>query len=247
MYKVVLIDDEEMILKGLSQVVDWERYNCHIVGTADDGVCGLKLIQEKDPDIIFTDIRMPNKDGLEMLEEIKTLIKSKQVTIMTGFRDLEYAQQAIKLGITRYLLKPSQIEEIEEAIMCMVERLEEMNGKNQQKTDNYLVNSVLSYIEEHYNDKVTLAEIADKYFVSVWHLSKLINKYCDKNFRDLLNEVRMKYAKQFLLENNAKVYEVSERVGIMDITYFSKVFKKYTDMTPNEYRRRHFNGHNGES
>lgn len=236
MYRVVLIDDEEIILRGLQGVVEWHKYGCEIVGTADDGISGLALIQNTKPDIIFTDIRMPGKDGLEMLEELKPELKEMQVTIMTGFRDLEYAQQAIKLGITRYLLKPSQIEEIEEAILCMVENIEEKRGQLKQQTDNYLVNNVLEYIEVHYNDKVTLAEIAEQNYVSVWHLSKLINKYCNKNFRELLNEIRMEHAKHFLLEDNSKIYAVSERVGITDITYFSRVFKKYVGVTPNEYR-----------
>ncbi|MHC1750686.1 MAG: response regulator [Cellulosilyticaceae bacterium] len=236
MYRVVLIDDEEIILRGLQGVVEWQKYGCEIVGTADDGVSGLALIQNIKPDIIFTDIRMPEKDGLEMLEALKSELKEMQVTIMTGFRDLEYAQQAIKLGITRYLLKPSQIEEIEEAILCMVENIEEKRGYLRQQTDNYLVNNVLDYIDRHYSDKVTLAEIAEQNYVSVWHLSKLINKYCNKNFRELLNEIRMEHAKHFLLEDNSKVYAVSERVGITDITYFSRVFKKYVGVTPNEYR-----------
>lgn len=242
MYKVVLIDDEEIILRGLCDVVAWEKYNCKIVGKAYDGIEGIKLIEEVQPDIIFTDIRMPNKDGLYMLNRLKEQLKNKQVTIMTGFRDLEYAQQAIKIGITRYLLKPSEIEEIEEAIVCMVKNLEENQVhriepiEELDKTDNYLVNNVLDYIENNYNNKVTLAEIAAKNYVSVWHLSKLINKNCNKSFRELLNQTRIKHAKRILMEDNPKIYEVSEKVGITDITYFSKIFKKYTGMTANEYR-----------
>jgi len=236
MYSVVLIDDEEVILKGLRSVVDWEKYNCKIVGQADDGIEGIKLIEKVNPDIIFTDICMPNMDGLDMLERIKTQLKNKEVTVMTGYGDIEYARQAIKFGITRYLLKPSQLEEIEEALTCMKENLDDRRGVNRNKIDNYLVEQVMQYVESHFDEKITLSEIADKNFVSVWHLSKLISKYCNKNFKDIVNEIRMKHAKKFLLEGNYKIYEVSEKVGISDITYFSKVFKKYNSCTPNEFR-----------
>jgi YesN/AraC family two-component response regulator len=241
-YKVVLVDDEEIILRGLCDVVPWEKYNCKIIGKADDGQEGIKLIKSTQPDMIFTDIRMPNMDGIEMLYAVQEQLKSKQVTVMTGFRDLEYAQQAIKLGVTRYLLKPSEIEEIEEAILCMIQHLDEnkensrQRAKQPDKTENYIVNNVLDYIESAYNNKMTLADIAEKNYVSVWHLSKLINKYCHKSFRELLNQTRIKYAKELLTGSNAKIYEVAENVGITDITYFSKMFKKYTGITPNEYR-----------
>lgn len=242
MYKVVLVDDEEIILRGLCDVVPWEKYNCKIIGRADDGQEGIKLIKSTQPDIIFTDIRMPNMDGIEMLYAVKEQLKGKQVTIMTGFRDLEYAQQAIKLGVTRYLLKPSEMEEIEEAILCMIQHLDDNKENREQrikepdKTENYMVNNVLDYIESAYNSKMTLADIAEKNYVSVWHLSKLINKYCHKSFRELLNQTRIKYAKELLTGSNVKIYEVAENVGITDITYFSKIFKKYTGVTPNEYR-----------
>lgn len=236
MYRVVLIDDEEVILKGLRSVVDWEKYNCEVVGQANNGIEGIRLIERENPDIIFTDICMPTMDGLDMLERIKNQLKDKEVTVMTGHVDLEYARQAIKYGITRYLLKPSWLEEIEESLICMQENLDERRGVNRNKIDNYLVEQVLQYVESHYDEKITLSEIAEKNYVSVWHLSKLISRYCNKNFKDIINETRMKHAKKFLLEGNYKIYEVSEKVGISDITYFSKIFKKYAACTPNEFR-----------
>lgn len=236
MYSVVLIDDEEVILNGLSSVVDWEKFGCEIIGRANDGVEGIKFIEKAEPDIIFMDICMPNMDGLEMLDRLKSRLKDKEITIMTGYGDLEYARQAIKYGITRYLLKPSQLEEIEEALASMVENLDARRGVYKNKIDNYVVEQVIAYVENHYDEKITLAEIADINFVSVWHLSKLISKYCNKNFKDIVNEIRMEKAKKLLLEKNYKIYEVSEKVGISDITYFSKVFKKYSGCTPNEYR-----------
>jgi len=86
MYKVVIIDDECEIRKGMSNLVNWERYGCQVVGTADNGVEGKKLIKELKPHIIFTDIRMPICDGLEMLSQLKeeiadiAQIKKPQIT-----------------------------------------------------------------------------------------------------------------------------------------------------------------------
>ena len=237
MYKVVIIDDEFVIRDGMCSIVNWEKYDCEVVGTADDGLEGKKIIETLQPDIIFVDIHMPNCDGLKMLEALKDTIKDTQVTIMTGFGEFTYAKQAIKLGVTRYLMKPSQMDEIEDAMACMVENLNIKTGKLYFKTENFLVNSVLKAVDERYDMKLTLTDIAEENQVSVCHLSKLISKYCDKTFKEILNETRIKSAKKILLSTNLKVYEVSEKVGITDVTYFSKIFKKYADgMLPNEYR-----------
>ena len=237
MYKVVIIDDEYVIRDGMSTIVDWAKYDCEVVGTADDGVEGKKIIEKLQPDIIFTDIKMPNCDGLQMLESLGDVLKNKEVAIMTGFGEFEYAKKAIKLGVTRYLMKPSQMDEIKDAMVCMVENLDSKTGKSHYNTENFLANSVLKSIEERYSEKLTLTIIAEENEVSVSHLSKLTNKYCGKTFKELLNETRIKYAKKILIETNLKVYEVSEKVGITDVTYFSKIFKKYSSgMLPNEYR-----------
>ena len=123
MYKVIIVDDEPIICEGLRISVKWEEYNCEVVGTAGNGLEGLELVRELHPDIIFSDISMNNMDGLAMVAAIKSEFPRTEVCLLTGYRNFEYAQQAIKLGVTRYLLKPSQMDEIHEAIECMTNNL----------------------------------------------------------------------------------------------------------------------------
>ena len=84
MYKVVLVDDEHLILEGLKRVVPWEKMGCCVTGTASDGMSGMQLIRETAPDIVFTDIRMPNMDGLTMLAALKSEYPHMQVTVLTA-------------------------------------------------------------------------------------------------------------------------------------------------------------------
>lgn len=125
MYGVVIIDDEPIIVEGLSKSVNWNAQNCQVVGTAYSGEEGLQVIRKEKPDIIFSDIRMPYMDGLSMIAAIKSEFPGTQIAILTGFRDFDYAQRAIKLGVTRFLLKPSKMDEIEEALVVMTKKLEE--------------------------------------------------------------------------------------------------------------------------
>ncbi len=123
MYKVLIVDDEPVICEGLKRSVPWDRYQCEVVGTAEDGLEGLEKMRELRPDILFSDIAMNNMDGLAMVAAIRSEYPDTQVCLLTGYRNFEYAQRAITLGVTRFLLKPSRMSEIEEAISAMTQRL----------------------------------------------------------------------------------------------------------------------------
>ncbi len=115
-YKVVLVDDEPFIRKGMLNIINWEKLGCMVVGEAGNGMEGIELIRKEMPDIIITDIRMPEIDGLEMIRTIKNILPNSQIVILTGYRDFEYLQEALKLGASSYLLKPSKIEKLTAAI-----------------------------------------------------------------------------------------------------------------------------------
>ena len=119
MYKVVLVDDEAIIVEGLRQVVDWSAHNCQVAALAQDAVTGAQAIRTHRPDILFTDIKMPGEDGLTMLAGLKGEFPRMQIAVLTGYRDFEYARRAIRLGVSRFLLKPSRMEELLEALEYM--------------------------------------------------------------------------------------------------------------------------------
>ena len=99
--KVALVDDEQIILNGLQSVIDWKSFGCEVVGTAADGRSGLDLVRNMKPDILLTDIRMPNMDGIAMIAALKSEFPRIQVSILTAYRDFEYARKAIGLGVSR--------------------------------------------------------------------------------------------------------------------------------------------------
>jgi DNA-binding NarL/FixJ family response regulator/bacterioferritin-associated ferredoxin len=126
MYRVVLIDDEKIIVEGLRRIIPWDTYGCQVVGTASDAEEGAQMIRTLQPQILFTDIRMPGADGLTMLAGLRSEFPDMQVTVLTGYRDFAYAQEAIRLGVTRFLVKPSKMDELKEAVAAMVNRLDRL-------------------------------------------------------------------------------------------------------------------------
>ena len=109
MYKVMIIDDEPIIVEGLSRSIPWGKWNCEVVATANDGYEGRELIQKYKPNMIFCDISMPELDGLTMIAGLISEFEDMEISILTGYRDFDYAQQAVNLGVTRFLLKPSNM------------------------------------------------------------------------------------------------------------------------------------------
>lgn len=254
MYKVIIIDDEDIIVEGLQKVVEWEKFDCQVVASAHDAKSGAKAIREYHPDILFTDIKMPNMDGLTMLAGLKSEFPDMQITVLTGYRDFEYAKRAVNIGVTRFLLKPSKMNEIQEALTVMTANLGKNNTSDDglvtedviknpetieetpETSNSFIVKTALKYIENHYSEKLTLTELAEKTYVSQWYLSKLLNKYTHQSFCDLLNQTRITKAKQLLEDPSLRIYEISDMLGFNDVTHFSKIFKKIEQISPNEYR-----------
>ncbi len=195
MYKVVIVDDEPLIVEGLRKIINWESYNCVVVGCASSGKEGLEIVEKLQPDILFTDIRMPGMDGLTMVAGLRSEHRDMQVIILTGYRDFDYAREALNLGVFRYLVKPSKMKELEEAMEGVGEKLKEL-GKDREEADqsdntnanNFIVKQAVAYMEQHYREKLQLTDVAEKVYVSHWHLSKLLNS-TGKSFSDMLNEI----------------------------------------------------------
>lgn len=250
MYRVMLVDDEPIIVEGLMRSVEWEKWNCRVVATANDGLEGKRLIEEERPDIVFLDICMPEMDGLRMIASIHSEFPNLEVCVLTGYRDFEYAREAIRLGVTRFLLKPSNMDEIEEAIEVMRANLQkkgnfgdsepkdEAEESKESSSSSFIVKNALAYIEENYTQKLTLSEVAEKNYVSQWHLSKLLNRHTGQSFSDILNHVRIERAKELLKDPALRIGDISEQVGFLDMAHFSRVFKKQEGVSANEYRNR---------
>jgi YesN/AraC family two-component response regulator len=259
-YKVIIVDDEDTIVTGLSRLLPWAKYGCEVSATANNGESALALIRELRPDILFTDIKMPGMDGLSMIAAFRSEFPDMQITILSGYPQFDYAQRAIRLEVSNYLLKPSKMDELESALARMTEILDKRKGsalsqgegegahlsvsgdsddtepESAESAGNFVTRNAVRYIEEHYNERLTLTDVAQNVYVSQWHLSKLISRYTNQSFNDLLNSVRIAKAKELLANPCLKIWEISEMVGFSDVTHFSRIFKKLEGKSANEYR-----------
>ncbi len=114
--KVAIVEDNALVIRSLVETIDWAGLGCEICGTATDGLSGEQLILDRQPDILLTDIRMPNRDGLAMIEAVREKLPAMKVIIITGYDHFQYASKAIKLAVFDYILKPIRNEELIAAV-----------------------------------------------------------------------------------------------------------------------------------
>lgn len=116
MLKVVIADDERMICLLIASLLDWKKYGFEIAGLAYNGVEALELIEKHRPDVVISDIRMPGLDGLELIRKTKEAGIHSEFVMISGFKQFEYAQNAMKYGVKYYLLKPIEEEKLLEIV-----------------------------------------------------------------------------------------------------------------------------------
>lgn len=124
MYKLVIVDDEYIVVEGIKTIIEREKLDFEVVGCAYDGISGLELIRSIKPDVIMSDIRMPGKTGLQMLEDLKDDCDA-EVILISGYQEFEYARKALQLGVKAYIDKPLTIKSVREALLSVSQSLEE--------------------------------------------------------------------------------------------------------------------------
>jgi len=124
MFKVFLVEDEVIVREGIRNNILWEQYGFHFAGDASDGELALPLIRKVKPDLLITDIKMPFMDGLELIRLVRKELPSTKIVIISGYDDFSYAQQAIRMGVEQYLLKPIVKEKMVEILIALRDKIE---------------------------------------------------------------------------------------------------------------------------
>ncbi|MBR2066694.1 MAG: response regulator [Solobacterium sp.] len=226
--------------------MDWTSVNCSIIAEASSAEEGVVLIEALRPDIVITDIRMQGMSGIEMLK--KTLaIYPHHAIILSGYAEFSHAQEAIRLGVVEYLLKPIDFEELKNCILRITSqdtkskldaRKEVMDSvkslavPKESDMQNEYARKMLAYITEHYAEKISIMDLSEAYEVSSTHLNAKFKAETGYTFHDFLNYYRISKAVELQKEGKWKMYEIAEMVGISDYKYFNKVYKKYVGYAP---------------
>lgn len=239
MIKVLLVEDEENIRKGIGYMLDWEKLDIVLVAQAWNGKQGLEYIDEFKPDLVITDVRMPFVDGLEMIREGKKTHDFESI-IISGFSEFEYAKEALVLGVSEYILKPIDYAELSNAISRIKPKIKAKNPKSSSdptiRYQSQKMKRIIKYIEDNLNQKLTLSDLCDVFEISSTSMNELFKQEVNTTVNDFVNQKKINKAIQLIREDDYKIYEIAEMLGYNDYKYFNYVFKKYTDVTPSKFK-----------
>ncbi|RXJ00372.1 response regulator [Anaerobacillus alkaliphilus] len=247
--KAIIVDDEVHVREGIRLLALWDIFGITDIYEAVDGDEAISLIQKHKPSIIFTDMKMPNKDGISLLKWIQEQqsLTSKTIVI-SGYDDYQYMRKAITYGSFDYILKPIDPEILNETLEKAVTQLIEEEKKRKLSNVNPFkeaifleeehssIHEIEAFIRDNYQKEIKLQEISERFFLSREYISRKFKQVYGETISDYVLKIRIENAKVLLKNPTIKVYEISSMIGYQDDKYFRKVFKKQTGITPTEFR-----------
>lgn len=260
MHTLCIVDDEPIIREGLASL-PWAEAQIKVVACLSNGLEAIETLQSEVIDVILADIRMPGLDGLGLCRFVAANSLNTAVVLLSGHSDFAYAQEAISLGVSAYLLKPSTPEEIIEAVSAGVQQVvarretdtrlrlleSELGRQRLADQDGELVlgtkphgdacEAALTYLRERYTEQISLGTMSEALHFSTIYLSRVLKRATDHTFLEILNALRLQHAARLLRATDQSFTEIAAAVGANDARYFGQVFRKAYSVTPMAYRR----------
>lgn len=257
MLRILIVEDEDIIRKGMMFTIDWLGMNCVVAGEAANGKEGLEKILECRPDVVIADIYMPYLDGIEMIKQASETVRFKSI-LLTSYADFEYARRAIDARVSEFLLKPVDEKELARVMARLETEIEgerqvesargaleqaELEGGNLNleyymqldSSENGYISRTVELIREQYAQKLSVEGISEELGVSASYLSRKFKEVTGQTFLDFLNKYRVQQAVAMLNTGQYRISEISDAMGFTDYKHFCSVFKKYTLQSPTKF------------
>lgn len=242
--RYMIVEDEHWELKGLEARVRRLLPEFELLGTATNGFDGLLKARELKPDVVLTDIRMPQMDGLTFAQKLLSLTPNCAVVILSGFSEFEYAKRAIAMGVTGYLLKPVDDEELKTELLRAASdgrlmRTARPPVEEAPAQSDRLLFEIREYVLRHYAEEITVKSIAERFSMDISNLSRQYKRLFDINLSEHIAATRLDAARRLLIGSELNSAQIGAQTGFSDSSYFYRAFKRAYGLPPGEYRDAH--------
>lgn len=243
-YNYLVVEDESLIRRNLIKKIASLNLPLNLAGEASNGMEAILLADKLCPELVITDIRMPQCDGLEVAAYLQRNHPDVKIIIISGFDDFSYAQSAIQYGVKDYLLKPIKLETLSESLHKLLitmqkesESLEDYTTDSSSLDREAICKLMETYLQENYRSDISFQVLSERFGFTPEYLSKIFKKHTGETPSKYLTRLRMNEAKHLLVGNpELEIQKIGELVGYKDAFYFSRAFKSYTGIQPSEFR-----------
>lgn len=266
MLTAILIDDEILTPKSIKKMLErHEELEVTVIGMFTDAKTALRHLEVEKPDLAIVDIRMPNMDGIQLMQFMREHKIDTEVIVLSAHREFEYAQQALEHGAVAYLTKPLDDADLIKAISQARTRMEEqefarrwgkrlaqMQEKDQMRLlreisekaavgypqdSDGVIEKAKEYCRQHFAQEIDLQQVADYVCMNRNYFCDFFRKNTGQHFSEYLTLIRMEKAKELLSKTEYRSQAIAALCGYKNSSHFGRVFKAFTGMTPKEYRR----------
>ncbi|MEG2380851.1 MAG: response regulator [Oscillospiraceae bacterium] len=242
MYKAILIDDEPWTLQALETLFPWADYDFELIASSSDSLIAKDLMIKQQPDVILTDINMPEISGLDLMSLAKSLNIKTKFVIISAYDSFKFAQEAIKYGAIEYVLKPLSLQDAHKTLENIKNALDKENGIDVTiKSPPYAISNnsfkdMIEYIKNNFTEKLTLNKLSELFNLNPSYCCQLFKKYYNCSFFDFVTDLKMRAAATMITKDGKSSTEIAEILNY-DYSYFNKIFKKYYGITPLSYKK----------
>ncbi len=242
MFSILIVDDEPYIRNGLSKLIPWHTVGVTDVRAAASGQQALGMLAERPAHVLITDIQMSEINGLELIAQATRICPGMRVIVITGYDEFEYAHACLRMHVNDFLLKPvdeNELMDIVGKLLGYAENGDELAREMLIEPDRakQLVSQAKDHIRKNLSSDLSVADVAQSLYISPSYLARLFKRTAGESCVDFIVRMRMEKACTLLKGTTLPVGRVAEMTGYRDPNYFSLAFKKYTGMSPNDYRR----------
>lgn len=249
MLKLMIVDDEAIIVKGMQHLIRKMKTPFTDIVGVSDSVEALRIAEKFQPDLLITDIQMPELDGLDLILSVSEKQAAARFVILTGYETFEYARKAIRLQVKDYLLKPVDhlelsnlltrlsMEIVEERNSLHEENHNQKSAKDDNPESNYNIRRFKNFIQSNYMRDISLEDVAEYLDLHPNYVCSLLKKETDQTFVQYLRSIRIEKGKVLLRElPHLPLEQVANAIGYKSQAHFYKVFKQESGVTPGDYR-----------
>lgn len=246
MYHIIIADDENITRESIVEFFDWNTMGFEVVAQFEDGSDAIAYLESRETDLVISDVCMYEVSGLELAQYVSEHCPRTKMVMLSGFREFDYARQAMQYGAKDYLLKPIDKEELCATLARIRAELDEERrmaprppmSAELPATRAGLVKLVKDYIDAHLAEELTVERLARYVSYSESHFSHEFRAATGASVMEYVTAQRMVRAKELLQGLNLTNREVARSVGYADDRYFLRVFQKHAGMSVRAFRQR---------